>query len=99
MRVDFLGFSYLILEMLLFAIHYEGFLGFLIFIGARNLLLRNFPLLINFKIFSYGVIEAVEELDSILAFNNILISLKNHPDVDHFAQGVGPVSLLGKLLD
>ncbi|RZB50828.1 protein TIC110, chloroplastic-like [Glycine soja] len=43
----------------------------------------------------YGVIEAVEELDSILAFNNILISLKNHPDVDHFAQGVGPVSLLG----
>ncbi|KAK2386625.1 protein TIC110, chloroplastic [Trifolium repens] len=42
-----------------------------------------------------GVIEAVEELDKILELNNLLISLKNHADVDRFARGVGPVSLLG----
>ncbi|KAJ7964287.1 TIC110 protein, chloroplastic [Quillaja saponaria] len=42
-----------------------------------------------------GVAPVVEELDKILAFNNLLISLKNHPDVDRFAPGVGPVSLLG----
>ncbi|TKY47229.1 TIC110 protein [Spatholobus suberectus] len=42
-----------------------------------------------------GVSQAVEELDKMLAFNNLLISLKNHLDVDHFAHGVGPVSLLG----
>jgi hypothetical protein len=56
-------------------------------------------LLINLKFLSPGVIEAVEELDNILAFNNLLISLKNHADVDRFARGVGPVSLLGKVLD
>lgn len=37
----------------------------------------------------------VEELDKILAFNNLLISLKNHADADRFARGVGPVSLNG----
>ncbi|XP_027334604.1 protein TIC110, chloroplastic-like [Abrus precatorius] len=42
-----------------------------------------------------GVSQAVEELDKILTFNNVLITLKNHPDVDCFARGVGPVSLLG----
>ncbi|RDY13449.1 Protein TIC110, chloroplastic, partial [Mucuna pruriens] len=42
-----------------------------------------------------GVSQAVEELDKILAFNNLLISLKNHLDVDRIAQGGGPVSLLG----
>lgn len=41
----------------------------------------------------------IEELDKILAFNNLLISLKNHVDVDRFPGGVGPVSLVGKLLD
>ncbi|KAK7321410.1 hypothetical protein VNO77_32031 [Canavalia gladiata] len=41
------------------------------------------------------VSEAVEELDRVLAFNNLLISFKNHPDVDRFARGVGPVSLVG----
>ncbi|XP_045824097.1 protein TIC110, chloroplastic-like [Trifolium pratense] len=46
-----------------------------------------------------GVIEAVEELDKILAFNDLLISLKNHADVDRFARGVGPVSLLGGKYD
>jgi hypothetical protein len=59
----------------------------------------NILLLINLKFLSPGVIEAVEELDNILAFNNLLISLKNHADVDRFARGVGPVSLLGKVLD
>ncbi|XP_057442164.1 protein TIC110, chloroplastic [Lotus japonicus] len=42
-----------------------------------------------------GVKQAVEELDRVLAFNNLLISFKNHPDVDRFARGVGPVSLVG----
>ncbi|XP_004500340.1 protein TIC110, chloroplastic-like [Cicer arietinum] len=42
-----------------------------------------------------GVIQVIEELDKILAFNNLLITLKNHADVDLFARGVGPVSLLG----
>jgi hypothetical protein len=59
----------------------------------------NILLLINLKLISPGVIEAVEELDKILAFINLLISLKNHADVDSFARGVGLVSLLGKLLD
>ncbi|XP_019432221.1 PREDICTED: protein TIC110, chloroplastic-like [Lupinus angustifolius] len=42
-----------------------------------------------------GVNQAVEELDSLLAFNNSLISFKNHPDVDRFAHGIGPISLGG----
>lgn len=37
----------------------------------------------------------MKELDKIVAFNNLLISLKNHPNADQFAPGVGPVSLLG----
>ncbi|PIN19551.1 hypothetical protein CDL12_07782 [Handroanthus impetiginosus] len=37
----------------------------------------------------------IEELDKILAFNNRLISLKNHPDASCFPRGVGPVSLIG----
>ncbi|KAI3749826.1 hypothetical protein L2E82_20442 [Cichorium intybus] len=37
----------------------------------------------------------VEELDKILAFNTSLISLKNHPDANRFARGVGPISLMG----
>ncbi|XAR58860.1 hypothetical protein NMG60_11014426 [Bertholletia excelsa] len=36
-----------------------------------------------------------EEIDKILVFNNLLISLKNHPEACRFACGVGPVSLLG----
>ncbi|GFP97345.1 protein tic110 chloroplastic [Phtheirospermum japonicum] len=42
-----------------------------------------------------AVDRAIEELDRILAFNNLLISLKNHPDASRFARGVGPVSLIG----
>ncbi|KAL6967787.1 hypothetical protein U1Q18_033596 [Sarracenia purpurea var. burkii] len=45
-----------------------------------------------------GVREAshvVEELDKILAFNHLLISLRNHPDASRFARGLGPISLLG----
>ncbi|XP_027090876.1 protein TIC110, chloroplastic-like isoform X2 [Coffea arabica] len=37
----------------------------------------------------------VEELNKVLKFNNLLISLKNHPEANRFARGVGPVSLLG----
>ncbi|KAM6578407.1 hypothetical protein CsatB_030244 [Cannabis sativa] len=41
-----------------------------------------------------GVTQVVEELDKVLAFNNLLISLKSHPDSTRFAPGVGPVFLL-----
>lgn len=51
----------------------------------------------QFLFSSSGVSEAVEELDKILVFNDLLISLKNHPDVDRIARGVGAVSLIGKL--
>lgn len=37
----------------------------------------------------------VEELDKVLAFNNLLVSLSNHPDAIRFARGLGPVSLSG----
>lgn len=49
------------------------------------------------RISSQGVTKVVEEVDKVLALNNLLISLKNHPDSDRFAPGVGPVSLLGKV--
>ncbi|KAL4283427.1 hypothetical protein GQ457_16G012320 [Hibiscus cannabinus] len=42
-----------------------------------------------------GVKQAVEELDKILSFNDLLISLSKHPDADRFARGLGPVSLVG----
>ncbi|KDP30450.1 hypothetical protein JCGZ_17138 [Jatropha curcas] len=42
-----------------------------------------------------GVTQVVEELEKILAFNNKLISLKNHVDSASFARGVGSVSLVG----
>ncbi|KAK9127298.1 hypothetical protein Syun_016095 [Stephania yunnanensis] len=42
-----------------------------------------------------GVAQVIEELDKILAFNDRLISLRNHSDAGNFAPGVGAVSLLG----
>lgn len=39
--------------------------------------------------------RAVEELNKILEFNNLLVSLKNHPDSSNYARGLGPVSLVG----
>ncbi|KAJ4837864.1 hypothetical protein Tsubulata_019747 [Turnera subulata] len=42
-----------------------------------------------------GIMQVVKELDEILAFNNRLVSLKNHADAASFALGVGPVSLVG----
>ncbi|CAI0549088.1 unnamed protein product [Linum tenue] len=46
-------------------------------------------------LYSTGLKQVVEEIDVILAFNDGLISLKNHADADRFARGVGPVSVLG----
>ncbi|XP_073126422.1 protein TIC110, chloroplastic-like isoform X2 [Henckelia pumila] len=43
--------------------------------------------------------RVIEELDKILAFNNLLISLKSHPDSSRFARGVGPVSLVDSQVD
>ncbi|ERN08576.1 protein TIC110, chloroplastic [Amborella trichopoda] len=42
-----------------------------------------------------GLTKVVEELEKIIAFNKLLVSLSNHPEVARFAQGIGPVSLLG----
>ncbi|KAM7496381.1 hypothetical protein LguiA_020795 [Lonicera macranthoides] len=39
--------------------------------------------------------NVIEELDKVVAFNNLLISLKNHPDASRFARGLGPISLFG----
>lgn len=41
----------------------------------------------------------IEELDKILAFNNKLLSFKNHPDASRFARGIGAVSLIGLFTD
>ncbi|XP_057549314.1 protein TIC110, chloroplastic [Amaranthus tricolor] len=42
-----------------------------------------------------GTIDVVLELDKILAFNDVLLSLKNHPDAHKFARGIAPISLVG----
>ncbi|KAK4763452.1 hypothetical protein SAY87_012890 [Trapa incisa] len=42
-----------------------------------------------------GINKVVEELDQILAFNNLLITLKNHADANCFARGIAPVSIIG----
>lgn len=39
--------------------------------------------------------RVIEELDKVLSYNNLLISLKNHADASRFAPGIGPVSLVG----
>ena len=38
----------------------------------------------------------VEELEKVLEFNNLLVSLKNHSEAANFARGVGPIYLIGK---
>jgi len=38
----------------------------------------------------------VEELEKVLEFNNLLVSLKSHSEADQFARGVGPISLIGE---
>lgn len=43
--------------------------------------------------------EVIEELDKILAFNNLLASLETHPEASRFARGVGPISLIGGVYD
>ncbi|KAH0905810.1 hypothetical protein HID58_037637 [Brassica napus] len=37
----------------------------------------------------------VEELEKVLEFNNLLVSLKSHSEAANFARGVGPISLIG----
>lgn len=49
--------------------------------------------------YSPGVSQVVEELEKVLAFNDLLISFKNHSDIDRLARGVGPVSLVGEFTD
>lgn len=40
--------------------------------------------------------SVVEELEKVLEFNNLLVSLKSHSEADQFARGVGPISLIGE---
>ncbi|KAK4785173.1 hypothetical protein SAY86_001862 [Trapa natans] len=42
-----------------------------------------------------GVNVVIDELDQILAFNNLLITLKNHADANLFARGIAPLSIIG----
>ncbi|KAM7501737.1 hypothetical protein LguiB_000641 [Lonicera macranthoides] len=39
--------------------------------------------------------NVIDELDKIVAFSNLLVSWKNHPDASRFALGLGPISLSG----
>lgn len=61
-----------------------------------SLVVVAFALSYKIRLFSRGATQVVEELNKALAFNNLLISLKNHPDAGRFACGVGPISLMGK---
>uniref|UniRef100_A0A7N0TG74 Uncharacterized protein n=1 Tax=Kalanchoe fedtschenkoi TaxID=63787 RepID=A0A7N0TG74_KALFE len=42
-----------------------------------------------------GPTKAIEELNTILSFNNLLVSLRNHPESANLPRGIGPVSLIG----
>jgi len=44
-----------------------------------------------------GSAGVVEELNKVVAFNSLLLSLQNHPEVGSFACGIGPVSLVGNV--
>lgn len=48
--------------------------------------------------FDRGPTEVVQELNKLLAFNDMLLSLRNHPDAGNFARGIGPISLVGKVM-
>lgn len=50
-------------------------------------------------LFSREPTRVIEELDKVLSYNNLLISLKNHADASRFAPGIGPVSLVGMYVD
>ena len=41
--------------------------------------------------------QVIEELEEVLAFNELLTKLRNHPEASQFAPGVGPVSVIGTL--
>ncbi|RYR46825.1 hypothetical protein Ahy_A07g032664 isoform A [Arachis hypogaea] len=80
------------LDILLLATCFLNFtVHFLMYSDVANL---NLPLL-TVSISSPGVSQAVEELDRVLSFNNLLTSFQHQIDVDRFARGVGPVSLIG----
>lgn len=42
------------------------------------------------------MVLVVEELEKVLEFNNLLVSLKSHSEADQFARDLGPISLIGK---
>lgn len=41
--------------------------------------------------------QAVEEVNTVIKFNSLLTALSKHPQADHFARGLGPISL-GKMV-
>ncbi|CAN1266358.1 Protein TIC110, chloroplastic [Linum perenne] len=46
-------------------------------------------------LYNSGLKQAVDAIDAVLAFNDRLISFKDHADADRYARGVGPISVLG----
>lgn len=46
-----------------------------------------------------GTVQVIEELEKVLAFNNLLVSLSKHSEVGQVAPGLGPISLLGGEFD
>ena len=42
-----------------------------------------------------GTGQIVEELETLLQFNDLLVQLSKHSEAGRFPPGVGPVSLLG----
>ncbi|KAL6516428.1 hypothetical protein OROGR_019733 [Orobanche gracilis] len=63
---------------------------------ARKLVEQNLSAALSgLKSRTRAVHHTIEELDEMLTFNNMLMSLKDHPDSSRFARGVGPISLIG----
>lgn len=56
-----------------------------------------FFLLVLFYLYRTGMPQVIEELEKVLAFNDLLTELSKHPEASQFAPGVGPVSLIGTL--
>lgn len=46
-----------------------------------------------------GAMQVVEELETVLQFNELLTQLSKHPESGQFPPGIGPVSLLGGEFD
>ncbi|CAN1754044.1 Protein TIC110, chloroplastic [Linum perenne] len=66
---------------------------------ARKLMEENISAAVDIlktrSVAASGLKQAVDAIDAVLAFNDRLISFKDHADADRYARGVGPISVLG----